>query len=268
MVIETKEDVVRLSGSLHKNQWMSIKAAANLLLQEHPEGIIVDCSHLNDISDVGAKTFLEAMRDIESAHSRIIVAHLPENILTVCRSIPGVRSQLPIADTVESARASLRSAAKNASRASSAQNEGRRGSVLLVPLIEGLDLSYGVQLATRIAVPNRTEIHLVYLMEVARDLALHTPRPEQEQSANAVLEQAKTQATVNHVVVHEHLERVRDAFDGILNAAKTHHAETIVVGITEEPGQEEKAELLTRLMEMLLKRAPCEVLFGRPKPQN
>ena len=53
MIIEQKDDVVRLSGSLTRNQWMTIKAAANLLLTNHPEGIIVDCSHLESISEDG-----------------------------------------------------------------------------------------------------------------------------------------------------------------------------------------------------------------------
>src|SRR5437868_14974282 len=101
MIIETKDDVVRLSGSLTKNQWLTIKAAANLLLHDHPQGIIIDCAHLENISEDGAKTFLEAMRDIEAAKARIVVANLPQSLLSICRMVPGVRSQLPIADSVE-----------------------------------------------------------------------------------------------------------------------------------------------------------------------
>ena len=108
MIIETRGHVVHLSGSLHKNQWMSIRAAANLLLHDHPQGIIVDCAGLENISEDGARTFLEAMRDIESARARIIVASLPQNVLTVIKTVPGVRSQLPIAASVEAARASLK----------------------------------------------------------------------------------------------------------------------------------------------------------------
>ena len=108
MIIETRGDVVYLSGSLHKNQWMSIRAAANLLLHDHPQGIIVDCAGLENISEDGARTFLEAMRDIESARARILVASLPQKVLTVIKTVPGVRSQLPIAASVEAARASLK----------------------------------------------------------------------------------------------------------------------------------------------------------------
>lgn len=267
MVIETKEDVVKLSGSLHKNQWITIKAAANLLLLEHPEGIIVDCSHLNDISGDGAKTFLEAMRDIESAHSRIIVANLPEQVFAVCRSIPGVRSQLPIASSVEEARASLKAAARNAQKPFSAQNDTRKGSLILVPLLEQIDLSYGVQLAGRLAVSGKSEIRLIYLMEIARTLPLNAPLMEAENNAAQALEQAKLLATNTTATVSEHIERVRDAFDGILHAAKTYQSDTIVIGVSEEPGQEEKAEVVERLIQMLIKRAPCEVVIGRPKPK-
>ena len=138
MIIETKDDVVRLSGSLTRNQWMTIKAAANLLLTNHPEGIIVDCSHLEGISEDGAKTFLEAMRDIEAAKSRILVVSLPQQVLAVCKTVPGVRSQLPIADTIEDARASLRMAnrpgvlrEKNASPVDPA----KRTLTVLVPIV-------------------------------------------------------------------------------------------------------------------------------------
>ena len=55
------------------------------------------------ISEDGAKTFLEAMRDIEAAKSRILVVSLPQQVLAVCKTVPGVRSQLPIADTIEDA---------------------------------------------------------------------------------------------------------------------------------------------------------------------
>src|SRR2546423_14865634 len=112
MIVACKDDVVHLSGSLHKNQWLTIKAAAKLLLQQHPQGILIDCSGLTDISEDGAKTFLEAMKDIQGEGARIIVVNLPEQILEVIRSVPGVRSQLPIARTIEEARASFRLGAK------------------------------------------------------------------------------------------------------------------------------------------------------------
>ena len=54
------------------------------------------------------------MRDIEAANARIIVAMLPDNVLAVIKTIPGVRSQLPIAASVAEARSSLRMAGRAA----------------------------------------------------------------------------------------------------------------------------------------------------------
>jgi anti-anti-sigma regulatory factor len=265
MIIETKDDVVSLSGSLHKNQWLTIKAAANLLLQQHPQGIIVDCSHLEDISEDGAKTFLEAMRDIEAAKARIIVANLPEAMLSVCRMVPGVRSQLPIADSVEAARASLRLA--NRAAAPPALADGaRRGAVILVPLLADMDLTYGADLAGRLARSAKAELRLTYFLEVARTLPLNAPLLEEEQAAQDSLARAMQYAKQHSVPAWEHVERVRDAAEGILAAVKTHNAQQIVLGATNEPVGGEAHDAIHELIDTLLHRAPCEVIIGRLKP--
>ena len=181
MIIETKEDVVRLSGGLHKNQWMTIKAAANLLLQDHPQGIIIDCGDLEDISGDGGKTFLEAMKDIESAHSRIIVANLCDNVAAVCKTIPGVRSQLPIASSVADARASLHTL--NCKKSILAMERAKTVNRVMAPLIAGADLSYGVDLAARVARVNRSEVRLAYFISVGRGLPLNSPLADEEQAA-------------------------------------------------------------------------------------
>src|SRR5437879_2535309 len=108
MIVTGKNDIVQLSGALHKNQWLTIKATARLLLQQHSQGILIDCSELTEVSEEGTKTFLEAMRDIQGEGARIVLVNLPDNVLQVMRCVPGVRSQLPIAKSEEEARASLR----------------------------------------------------------------------------------------------------------------------------------------------------------------
>ena len=123
MIVASKDDVVQLSGSLHKNQWLTIKATAKLLMKDHPEGILIDCSDLHEISEDGAKTFLDAMKDIQGEGARIVVCNLPPKVQDVIRCVPGVRSQLPIANTMEEARASLRLGG-----ASGAGSEKRRTS--------------------------------------------------------------------------------------------------------------------------------------------
>src|SRR5580700_8875502 len=207
MIIETRDDVVQLSGSLHKNQWMTIKAAANLLLQNHPQGIIIDCGHLADISENGAKTFLEAMRDIEAARARIIVANLPAAMLATCNTVPGVRSQLPIADSVEAARASLRVHHRPLAP-SAVADPARRGASILVPLLADLDLMYGASLAARLTRAGKGEVHLVYFLEVARTLPLNAPLPNAEKAAQDTLLLAVPLARQYNVTAAEHVERV------------------------------------------------------------
>ena len=229
MIIETRDDVVQLSGSLHKNQWMTIKAAANLLLQNHPQGIIIDCGHLAEISENGAKTFLEAMRDIEAAKARIIVANLPTSMLAVCNMVPGVRSQLPIAESVEAARASLRVHHRPLAP-STVIDPARRCASILVPLLADLDLTYGATLAARLTRASKGEVHLVYFLEVARTLPLNAPLPDAEKQAQDTLLLAVPLARQYNVTAAEHVERVRDATEGILAAVKTLQADTIVLG--------------------------------------
>ena len=269
MIIETKDDVVRLSGSLTRNQWMTIKAAANLLLTNHPEGIIVDCSHLDGISEDGAKTFLEAMRDIEAAKSRILFVSLPQQVLAVCKTVPGVRSQLPTAETVEDARASLRIANRPGlprDKNPTATAPSKRTTTILVPIIANMELTYGAALAARISRGSRADIRLVYFLEVPRTLPLSAPLAEEEQNAQKMLRDAVESARLEGAAASEHVERVRDAGEGILATAKNYQVDTLVLGATTEPLAGEQHEKFHLLVETLIHRAPCEVIVGRQTP--
>lgn len=262
MIIETRDDVVRLSGSLNKNQWLTIRAAANLLLHDHPQGIIIDCEDLVDVSEDGARTFLEAMRDIEAAKARIVVANLPANVRAVCRTVPGVRSQLPIADSVEEARASLRMASHPVAQAGT--QPARRGAVILVPLMAELDLTYGAHLAGRLARGGQAEVRLTYFLEVARTMPLGAPLLQAEQAAQLALAQALELTKPLNVPVVEHVERVRDVREGIIAAIKIHQCDMVVIGATAEAVSLDQ-DNFRELVQILLQRAPCEVVLGRLK---
>ncbi len=270
MIIETKDDVVKLSGSLTRNQWMTIKAAANLLLTNHPEGIIVDCSYLDSISEDGAKTFLEAMRDIEAAKSRILVVSLPQQVLAVCKTVPGVRSQLPIADTIEDARASLRMAGRPGAladkRSGGSSDSSKRITRILVPIVANMELTYGAALAARLSRGQRADIRLVYFLEVPRTLPLNAPLVDEEQSAQKMLRDAVERARLEGAAAKEHVERVRDASEGILAAAKNYQVDILVLGATTEPVAGELHEEFHLLVDTLIHRAPCEVIVGRQTP--
>lgn len=257
MIVSTHDDVVRLSGALVKNQWLTIKAAANLLLQDHPEGIIIDCSELSHVSEDGAKTFLEAMRDIQAAGARIVVCALPDEVMRVVRSIPGVRSQLPVAATVEEARASLR--LQGSALPTGAERQAM-GNGVLVPLIEGLDSEAAVVIAARAQRELKLQAHLVYFLTIARNLPLTAPLPEAEALANQGIEAASATARKAGLVFAVHVERVRDPQEGILQAIRNYTAATVIVSAAADQAN---SPTFMDLVEALLHRAPCNVVIAR-----
>jgi anti-anti-sigma regulatory factor len=266
MIIETRGDVVRLSGNLQKNQWLTIRAAAGMLLHEHPHGIIVDCSQLQDVSEEGAKTFLEAIRDIDAAKTRIIVVNLPEKVLRVLKTVPGVRSQLPIASSIEEARASL-GMHRSASTAHPPPVPAGT-SVILVLLLGGVDLAYGADLAARLARAGRAEIRLTFLLEVTRTLPLNAPLVEQEKEAQEALAKAMQYVRQYNMSAIAHVERVRDAVDGALATIRLQHATQVVVGASSHSGDHGDHDRFDEVVDALLHRAPCEVIVGRLKAQG
>jgi anti-anti-sigma regulatory factor len=257
MIVYTREDVVRLSGALVRNQWLTIKAAANLLLRDHPEGIIIDCSELEHVSEEGARTFLEAMKDIQAAGARIVVSDLPASVMEVVRHVPGVRSQLPLATSVAEARASLRM--RGSARVDAA------GAGILVPLMDGVDVGFAIGVAGRASRDAHTPIALVGLLVVARNLPLGAPLPDEEAAANRMLEEASQAARKQGLAFSVHLERVRDAQDGVLSAIRNYTSTQIVLGVLASRVDD---DLFTSLIEVLLHRAPCHVVIARRAPDQ
>jgi anti-anti-sigma regulatory factor len=258
MIVATRDDIVRLSGALVKNQWLTIKAAANLLLREHPEGIIIDCGGLTHVSEEGTKTFLEAMRDIKAAGARILVANLPDEVMQVIRSVPGVRSQLPIASSVEEARASLRLGGVPV-EAERATPEGG----ILIPLLEKLDVEYALLVAARIHRDLHLPVTLACPLVVARNLPIGAPLPEEETAANKALEQAALAARKLNMPVSRHVERVRDAEEGLLQMIRHFKVSHVIVSAYADRLRDES---FMKLMDLLFQRAPCNVLIGRRAP--
>jgi anti-anti-sigma regulatory factor len=260
MIVSSHNDAVLLRGALHKNEWLTIKALAKLLLQQHPQGILIDCTGLTDVSADGAKTFLEAMHDIQSEGARIIVVNLPDNVLSIVRSVPGVRSQLPIASSAEEARSSLR-------LAKSAAVEGDRASTentILVPLIEGLDTQHAITIASLMSRESRHPVALVSLLVVARNLPLGAPLGEDEETAHARLGQAAEQVVRLGLRPVKLLERVRGVEEGLLHMIKTYKASDVVISAGSGSVDEEP---FAGLLDLLLHRAPCGVIVGR-RPKN
>lgn len=270
MIVEVRGDVVWLEGHLESNLWPAIKAAVNLSLKRHPKGIILDCSRLLSCSDDGVITFVHAMDYIHSVGARVLISCVPDEILEKIRGTQGVRSQLPIAKTLEDARASL-----NLETMFSSDSETKADKVLLVPVLEILDVSRGVSLAKELAKAVHSEIHLVYFLEVPKTLPLGAPLPEAEALAQKKLKEAEAlfappdkkqarKAGEPRVSLVPHVERTREVSAGILNLAKQLNASVIIISTRTAPDLDH--EQLERIVSTLLVKAPCEVLIDRMTP--
>jgi len=262
MIVSTKDDVVRLSGSLVKNQWLTIKAAANLLMRSYPQGIVIDCSELTHVSEDGARTFLDAVRDIQAAGARMMVSGLPEEVLKVVRSVPGVRSQLPIANSLEEARASLHLSGETGG----AEAEGKPATPgVLVPLIGSLDIEYAVTLAGKLSRDLHLPVTLLALLVVGRNVPIGAPLPEAEAEASGWLEEATNHATRQGITFVRRMERVRESHEGILHAARQHEATHVVIAV---PADRVREEEMRDLIFALMERAPCSVIVGKRGPAD
>lgn len=261
IIIEARDDVVMLEGALDKNLWPTIQAAANLLLRHHIQGIIIDGSALTGCSPEGAQTFRDAMDYIERYRARIVVSGLPENVMQVVRTVPGVRSRLPISATLDEARASLRLARDGAGRG--AVPGGRDLQDILVPLLRRDAPETATMLACRLARAGgqKAQIHVTYVFEVPRQLPLNAPLPEEEAEASRTLKAAEDWVRREGLNAVAHVARARDVGEEIVHQAGQVSARIIVLscGASGEPCE----DFMTRIALPVLGHAPCEVILNK-----
>ncbi len=257
MVVEAREDSVRLFGDLRDNQWPNLKAVANLLLQRQSAGIIIDCKHLKEVTSEGADTFLDAVRYIEANKARIVVAGLPPNVLATLRDVPGLRSGLPVASTVDEARRSLQLDG-TAEAPSAVASE----TALLVPVLKKDTALHGTQTACRLGNDSKSEIHLAYMLSVPRNLPLQTPQPELEQEADSLLTECEAVVKGFGLKSVRHLQRTRDPGEGILTLIETLNIKTLVLSRSGSGGSDDP------FTDAVLNRAQCEVIISQLPSQS
>lgn len=210
MIIHMKGDVIEVKGSLMANHWPALRSAVSLLLGRHPSGVIVDGSELTEINEPGARTFLDASSYIEAHRARVVIAGLPDTILQQISRMPGARSQLPLAQTIEEARASL------AVGGTEAVPEVRRKPTILVPLLG--EWKRAIDFAAAHA-DKHTEIQLLYIIEVPRDQPMGVPLPDLEQHATAISSAVEALAKQKGIAVRTMTSRARVAIEGVTKMA-------------------------------------------------
>jgi anti-anti-sigma regulatory factor len=80
MFIETRRQMVYVSGSLRSNQWEVIKTTALLTYSSYPGGVLIDFSGVRWVNSSGETTLVSAMEDIERHN-------LPFTLLNVASSV-------------------------------------------------------------------------------------------------------------------------------------------------------------------------------------
>jgi len=132
---------------------------------------------------------------------------------------------------------------------------------LLVPTVGTPYSERGVELACRLGAEQKAEIFLIHVIEVPRTMPLGASMPEQEKRAQEILDRAKSIVEQHELVAREHIERAREAGEGIIRAAKDHNADLIVMGVRPSVGA--SSYVLGRTTDILLDRSPIEVIIDR-----
>lgn len=249
MIVETRGDVIKLSGALVENQWPALKSAVSLLLSQYPTGAVIDASGLTEVSEAGARTFLDASSYIQAKNARVVVAGMPEDILAEIRNIPGVRSQLVVADTVEEARSSLEAGGTGVVR------EKRVRPAILVPLISAW--TRAIQFAANEAVARKAELHLLYVLQIPRNQPLGVPLPDMEREAQDTLAEAEKALRRRGVTVRKLTTRARETVEGIAKFAAENSPELLVVGYSKEEMDRDGGRYSA--IGVFCHEAPCDV---------
>ena len=222
MIIEAREDTIILRGNVKTNLWPAIQAAAALLLENYPKGIIIDTSGVTSCTAKGAETFADAFKYITSHDAHIVVAGLSPELQEISKTVQAVRSQLPLASTVEEARASIELEELTLKR-------GRARLAAVVPMIG--NWRRAVYFGDKLAVGENCELHLIDLIKVPLTLPMGTPLPERETNGQARLEEAKTLVREAGLKSFSHVERVRSHSTGLSDFVKRLDADIAVVSI-------------------------------------
>ena len=225
MIIQSKGDVIILRGMLTENHWPALKSVVSLLLKRHPAGVIVDGGNLTEVTQAGARTFLDASEYIESQNARVVVAGLSADIIREISGVPGIRSGLPLAATVEEARASL--AVSGAEALPSAQ----RRPVVLMPLIG--DWRKAADYAVAQAAKLKADIHLLYVIEVPRAQPLGVPLPDAEKRAERVLSEGEAILRDHGFATRKLSTRARVAVEGAARFAAESGTRLLVMAFDE-----------------------------------
>ncbi len=132
---------------------------------------------------------------------------------------------------------------------------------ILVPTVGEAYSEKGVELACRLGREQNADILLTYVIEVPFTLPLGAPLERADARAKEALERAEGVVTRHRLRYAKKVERARQAADGIVRVAKDEGVDMIVVSLP--PSGRREGKVFGRTTEVLLRRAPCELVINK-----
>lgn len=259
MIVESTEDIVRLSGAIRQNFWEAVQTAIALTLQRHPSGVIIDCSQITEITEEGAETFQSAIDFVfEHEDARIIFVGVPESVQEVMRHVPQVRSQMVVLDTVEEARKTLDLLATDDKRT---DRKAYNRQILTVLCPNAFD-QHVLDVTIELLSDHRAKVVLLMPLLVPRELPLQAPMPEEEERALCFADKAKAVLTKKNFPYEIRLERSRDLPSLVSEVAEEINAAHVIVSVAANHKEDDD---MTKLFHNMLERVNRSLLFVRGK---
>ncbi len=136
-----------------------------------------------------------------------------------------------------------------------------RPSSVLVQVTGGPSDSAVVRLACELLESRRSILHILYVIEVARDTPLDAVVADDSQAGDQVLEDMERVASRYNCVLEAHLVQAREAGTAVVREAVDKNVEAIVVGtsVAEVYGRYS----LEQHVPYILRHAPCRVILSR-----
>lgn len=180
MIIEIEDDIIKLSGKIEKNLWPAMQAAAQMMLGKGYKNIIVDCTNISSIQKKGLETFSNAFNYMTKMNVQIFFVDVDEKIEKLAKSTIGIRSSMPMAESIEEVRSSI--AINNQA------SKKYKDRDLIFPMIG--NPSHAIMFAD-IFVRKDREFDFIYPMLVPMKYNLYAPIKSLENKVNSELLRAK-----------------------------------------------------------------------------
>jgi len=253
VIVEVRDDTLALSGHLRRNHWSTLAPAARVLLKRHPEGLILDCSGLSQLTAEGAETLRTAEAYVAEHGGQLVVAELQPEVARTLRATPSLGSRLALADSVSQARTTLGLTPSGASEAVA--------SCAVVLLGTETD-AHAMSMAARLTPTSGTVLILVPL-SVPRDRSLLSSLGAEEEKAREQVERYTQILQAQQVTVLARVERTRDRARRVVEVLEEHPAQRLVLAVSADTDDETQ-----RTAQQIAHHACCPTLFLQLKQEG